>query len=304
MLPNPVKSTTVNFPIYKLDEAVRNISVVDKRFKLIKSNPAFNQYIYEISEFLSLGANVFIDLNEITSEKTEIKMEVRRVVGTFNHAHEVQRASEHTDKLLEVIAKIVSGEINLIDKSSTSDRKSNSPNNFRSLFLTDESSTLDRKSNWYDSFGWMLFWAILFFPIAVYGLFKSTMSLTNKVTIGVIISIFLLVYSRNTTDKNKQLESTVENIEITTKSKESENSFEILSKKSVGNMVNINVLTTKKLISKSEMEKAAFKLRELYCQSEQCNVISLWKDAEIYKLYEDNRTENENPMWMKKIGLI
>ena len=169
-LPNPVKSTTVNFPIAKLDEAVRHISVVDKKFKLVNSNPAFNQYTYEASEFLSLGAQVVIDLNEITSEKTEIKLEVRRIIGTFDQPHEVALASGHIDKLFAVIAKIATGDINQ---------------------LIDERTTLDINSKWHNRFGWMLFWAVLFFPVALFGLFKSTMSNTNKIIIGAIICVML-----------------------------------------------------------------------------------------------------------------
>jgi hypothetical protein len=71
-IPNPKKTTQVDFPIEKVKISVKNISLLNKKYKFTNSNEIFNQYTYEATEFLSMGVYIDINLNTITENKTEI----------------------------------------------------------------------------------------------------------------------------------------------------------------------------------------------------------------------------------------
>lgn len=105
-IPNPKKSTVVDFPIEKIKQSVQNISLVNNKYKFTKANEIFNQYTYEAFELLSLGIFADINLNSIAENKTEITVEIRRKVGSFNQAHEVTKANEHLDKIFAAIANL------------------------------------------------------------------------------------------------------------------------------------------------------------------------------------------------------
>lgn len=105
-IPNPKKSTIVDFPIERIKQSVQNISLVNNKYKFTKANEIFNQYTYEALEFLSLGIFADINLNSLAENKTEITVEIRRKIGSFNQAHEVTKANEHLDKIFTAIANL------------------------------------------------------------------------------------------------------------------------------------------------------------------------------------------------------
>ena len=73
----------------------------NNKYKFSKANEIFNQYTFESSEFLSLGVYVDINLNKITEDKTEITVEIRRKIGTFNQSYEITNANEHIEKTFD-----------------------------------------------------------------------------------------------------------------------------------------------------------------------------------------------------------
>lgn len=114
-IPNPKKILSVDFPIDKVRESVKNISVLSSKYKFNSSNEIFNQYTYESYEFLSLGVYIDINLNSVTDHKTEITIEIRRKLGTFNESHEVTHANNHIVNIINYIAQLTamtSDEIN------------------------------------------------------------------------------------------------------------------------------------------------------------------------------------------------
>ncbi|MEE6130129.1 TM2 domain-containing protein [Chryseobacterium arthrosphaerae] len=114
-IPNPKKILSVDFPIDRVRESVKNISVLSSKYKFNSSNEIFNQYTYESYEFLSLGVYIDINLNSVTDHKTEITIEIRRKLGTFNESHEVTHANNHIVNIINYIAQltaITSDEIN------------------------------------------------------------------------------------------------------------------------------------------------------------------------------------------------
>ena len=106
---NPTKKVTVEFPLSKVQEGVLNISKIYKKYRLEKQNPMFNQYTFEASEFLSLGVYIDINLSQVSDNRTEIQIEVRRKLGAFDNWVEVQNANEHIQKIIDGISKTFSG---------------------------------------------------------------------------------------------------------------------------------------------------------------------------------------------------
>jgi hypothetical protein len=107
-IPNPKKTTQVDFPIEKVKLSVQNINLRNDKYKFSKANEIFNQYTYESLEFLSLGVYIDINLNKINEDKTEITVEIRRKIGTFNQSHEITKANHHIEKTFECIAFLTS----------------------------------------------------------------------------------------------------------------------------------------------------------------------------------------------------
>jgi hypothetical protein len=103
-IPNPKKTITIDYPLSQVKIGVERISKQAKKYEFEKSNPTFNQYTFKATETLSLGVFIDINLNSISDTKTEITIEIRRKIGSFDQAHEVQKANEHISKLLEIIA--------------------------------------------------------------------------------------------------------------------------------------------------------------------------------------------------------
>lgn len=103
-IPNPKKTISIEYPLSQVKIGIERISKQAKKYEFEKSNPTFNQYTFKATETLSLGVFIDINLNPISDTKTEITIEIRRKIGSFDQAHEVQKANEHISKLFEIIA--------------------------------------------------------------------------------------------------------------------------------------------------------------------------------------------------------
>ncbi|WP_241485965.1 TM2 domain-containing protein [Chryseobacterium angstadtii] len=79
---------------------------MNSKYRLHSSNEIFNQYTYESYEFLSLGVYIDINLNSTSENKTEITIEIRRKMGTFNEPHEVTHANDHIVNIVNYIARL------------------------------------------------------------------------------------------------------------------------------------------------------------------------------------------------------
>jgi len=106
-IPNPKKSLTIDFPIEQVKKGVNNLYLIDNEYILFNSNEIFNQYTFESLEFLSLGVYIDINLSNINENKTEITIEVRRKIGTFNQSHEVTNANNHIQLIIENLSKSI-----------------------------------------------------------------------------------------------------------------------------------------------------------------------------------------------------
>lgn len=105
-IPNPKKSIVVDLPLKKVTNSVKNISILNAKYKFNSSNEIFNQYTFESFEFLSLGMYADINLNSISENKTEITIEIRRKIGSFNQSSEISNANRHITNLTNYIAQL------------------------------------------------------------------------------------------------------------------------------------------------------------------------------------------------------
>lgn len=105
---NPKKIIVVDFSLEKVKIGVERIAMLSNKYKFTKSNTIFNQTTYEATEFASLGVYIDINLSSLTENKTEIAIEVRRKIGSFDKSHEVTKANQHIDNMLEILSKAIS----------------------------------------------------------------------------------------------------------------------------------------------------------------------------------------------------
>ena len=104
-IPNPKKVIVIERPIGRIKELLPLIPLINTKYKKTTFDDILNLYTFEALEFLSLG--VFIDINLTTSgdDKTEVSVEVRRKVGSFDQSHEVTAANKHIQVIFESISK-------------------------------------------------------------------------------------------------------------------------------------------------------------------------------------------------------
>lgn len=203
-IPNPHKSTQVDFPIERVKLSVKNISLVNDKYKFTSSNEIFNQYTFEALELLSLGVFIDINLNSLGESKTEITVEIRRKIGTFNQSYEVTRANEHLAKIFDCIANLTMKSPEEIEelKNAVIASKIKSPAKINTII--NEQNT---KSNaWYEKSWLAILLCIIFFPVGLYALWKnSTIKKGWKIAITVIIALIVVA---NIGDNNKSNSTT------------------------------------------------------------------------------------------------
>lgn len=204
-IPNPKKTTQVDFPIERVKLSVQNIYLINNKYKFTTSNEIFNQYTYEALEFLSLGVFIDINLNTISENKTEITVEVRRKIGSFNQSHEVTKANEHLVKIFEAIAKLTmktSEEIEelknfkVMTKSTSHKQITNN--------TTNQFGQNQNPNTWYEKKWLVVLLCVIFFPIGLYALWKNS-SIANGWKIAVTVVIALIVIANLSGDKETSI---------------------------------------------------------------------------------------------------
>jgi hypothetical protein len=208
-IPNPKKTTIVDFPIEKVKLSVQNINLRNNKYKFSKSNEIFNQYTYESLEFLSLGVYIDINLNKISDDKTEITVEIRRKIGTFNQSHEITKANEHIEKTFECIAFLITKSPEEIGQHKISQIGNKNAKNTKQNFQDSE------EKPWFEKTGLVLFLCIIFFPVGLYALWKnSSISKFWKYGITGLIAIIIITNcgddKKNDTSKTESEKTTNE----------------------------------------------------------------------------------------------
>lgn len=107
-IPNPTKKITLDFSLETVKTAILRTPIISyPKYKLHSSNDIINLITLECFEFLSLG--VYIDfLLTSVDNKTEVNIEIRRKLGSFDNSVEIQKASEHMVNLMNLISQCIS----------------------------------------------------------------------------------------------------------------------------------------------------------------------------------------------------
>lgn len=189
-IPNPKKSTQVDFPTERVKLSVENIHLINNKYKFTSANAIFNQYTFEALEFLSLGVFIDINLNSVSENKTEITVEVRRKLGSFNQSHEVTKANEHLVKIFDAIAKLTTMSLEEIDELKKPKQNIKTITNKQE---TDKNKGIDSNS-WYEKNWLVILLCIIFFPVGLYALWKNS-SISNgwKIAVTCFFGIVILV---------------------------------------------------------------------------------------------------------------
>jgi hypothetical protein len=168
-VPNPTKKITIDFPIEQVKKALGRIPVVsDEKYSITNINVAFNQYTLETLEFLSAG--VFIDFNllSLSDTRTEISIEVRRKIGSFDQSYEITNANNHINDLVNFLSNAVT--LTDDDFNSKYEYKIDKINKKRE----ENSKPWYTKNSSLIGVGLisLLFWPLL--PVTIYGIYKRT----------------------------------------------------------------------------------------------------------------------------------
>jgi hypothetical protein len=103
-IPNPTKSITIDFPIERVKNSVKNI---DKRMQFChfrEGNDMFNYYKFARNEFLSMGVFINVNLTSVSNTRTQINIEITRKIGAFDEWVEVSKANKHIEETINSIA--------------------------------------------------------------------------------------------------------------------------------------------------------------------------------------------------------
>jgi hypothetical protein len=104
-IPNPKKSIVIEKNISNIRDVLPIISIINSKYKKTNFDEILNLYTFEALEFLSLGVFIDINLNSQGETKTEVSVEIRRKVGSFDQSHEVTAANKHIQSVFESISK-------------------------------------------------------------------------------------------------------------------------------------------------------------------------------------------------------
>lgn len=107
-IPNPTKKIVIDFSLNKIKIGINRIpKFTSNKYKITSFNEIFNTYVLESLEFLSLGVFIDINLTVINENKTEINIEIRRKIGTFDQNYEVTKANEHITTLISILSELI-----------------------------------------------------------------------------------------------------------------------------------------------------------------------------------------------------
>jgi tetrahydromethanopterin S-methyltransferase subunit B len=110
LVQNPVKSTTINFPINKVKECLNYVENTSPNFSLKEYNEVFNSYKFGNRDGISMvgeGNIIDVNLEETDQNKTIIQIEGSRLIGAINSSAEVMMVKSGMDELLDIISKLI-----------------------------------------------------------------------------------------------------------------------------------------------------------------------------------------------------
>ena len=106
IIQNPEKSFTVDASVEQIKKIINRVPEFAKGGKLISSDDFICQYEFEFST-LKVGNVITVSLNSVDDNKTEIKLEARRILGAFNNQREVMEADLDFKNITKALSKLI-----------------------------------------------------------------------------------------------------------------------------------------------------------------------------------------------------
>ena len=107
-IPNPTRSITLNYPVNEVADVLNDLALIHSHmnisgYEIKEKDSILNQWKISKGEFLSLGAIILVQLEEL-GEKTKVNIEVTRALGAYDNWVEVNNANKHLDVILKSIS--------------------------------------------------------------------------------------------------------------------------------------------------------------------------------------------------------
>ena len=107
-IPNPTRSFIVDFKLEEVKGKLRHLHIISSKYTIERDNDIINHIVIGVREFLSLGVYIDIHLERHSEHSTNIKIEVRRKVGSFNESHEITYANQHIESVIGMMSSLLS----------------------------------------------------------------------------------------------------------------------------------------------------------------------------------------------------
>jgi len=105
MIQNPTKTIKIDKSINDIKSIIKRIPEFSKS-KLTNEDGILNEYEFDFST-LMVGNIITLSLNEINDNKTEIKLEARRVMGAYDQEIEVTTANLDLKSISVAISTLI-----------------------------------------------------------------------------------------------------------------------------------------------------------------------------------------------------
>lgn len=179
IIPNPKKSFQIDKPIFEVNQSIKDLPYFTKDYTFTKSNESLNIFTYEASEFLSLGVYIDINCMSVNETKTQVEIEIRRKVGSFNKSHEVSLANQHLTKLIDLISTSIACDKIKLDNLKEQERRVIEANNEK---IKEQNRKLEEEKT--NNPGWfylkVFFRVTLFFAVVIGFIYIIYMMFWNK----------------------------------------------------------------------------------------------------------------------------
>ncbi len=196
--------------------------MLNNKYKFTTSNEIFHQYTYEAFELLSLGVYIDVHLSAVNENKTEIIVEIRRKLGSFDQSHEVTKANDHLVKIFDIIGKLTAMPVDEIEQL-----KSQQINHIKPKANQFSGSSMDGVppgNPWYEKKGLVFLLCVIFFPVGLYALWKNSSIKTLWKIVWTILIAVIVINVFSGSDKKSTTVSNVTNPSSSTADSEKKSS--------------------------------------------------------------------------------
>ncbi|MBR6804737.1 MAG: hypothetical protein IKM57_07545 [Paludibacteraceae bacterium] len=109
MIINPNRSITIDFPIERVKQVAKLVDKVyeDVDPKDCSYDDILKVYKYKMDDHWTAGSYLILTMNEVSSNKTQLNIEMQRVLGAYDTESEVHFANKHMDMFLQAISQLL-----------------------------------------------------------------------------------------------------------------------------------------------------------------------------------------------------